>query len=569
MHRQVGATHVFEFRFDLFLGWVDDDRRSLTEDELLDLDKTKQPAMVHFAGIDLVDLTLAHENYLVEKFVGHRCLAMAGGHAPEKGRVVYPKAAAAARNRPFPADYVNYSTAYHLDPLQYSVIVRNSVLSIAMALKLKIVSEHREIVGDAAVREFGDDGGTIGRSLDNDWILPDPDRYISGCHASVDCRGGMYYLADLSSNGVYINDDDEPLGKGNPRRLFNGDRLRLGDFEILVSIEEGESIVVPLEEEQVVSSDPLEDSVEEVSLRTGVQLLDEDEIIGDAGFESVLFDDETDVEGSDATYEEMVEPEPVKSTSSAREAAGVDISTDDLFDTFLDGLGISRSDLHPSVDPADAMRNAGEAMREFVGGMGKLLISRANLKTAFKLDLTTILPEDNNPLKLSESTTDSIMQLLVAREGEYLGPRDAVRQVCSDLLFHQDAFLEAMSNAFVEFAERFSPDEITAAFEHNDGSKPMLGFLSKRKYWQFYCDLYPVMTERGGAQFPQMFAEDFVKSYERQVNEFKRLDPSVVPTLAQPLEPLAEDDFESRIDKALDIDSEDFDEDTAAGPVED
>ena len=45
-----------------------------------------------------------------------------------------------------------------------------------MPLQLKIVSEHADIVGDDAVREFREEGGTIGRSLRNDWILPDPDR---------------------------------------------------------------------------------------------------------------------------------------------------------------------------------------------------------------------------------------------------------------------------------------------------------------------------------------------------------------------------------------------------------
>ena len=72
-----------------------------------------------------------------------------------------------------------------------------------MALKLEIVSEHRDIVGDDAVREFGEEGGTIGRSLQSDWILPDPDRYISGKHATVDFKGVAYYLADTSSNGAF------------------------------------------------------------------------------------------------------------------------------------------------------------------------------------------------------------------------------------------------------------------------------------------------------------------------------------------------------------------------------
>ena len=134
---------------------------------------------------------------------------------------------------------MNWVAAYALDSLHYSLV---------MALQLEIVSEHRDIVGEDAVREFKERGGTIGRSLQNDWILPDPDRFISGRHATIDFKGGAYYLADTSSNGVFINGDCEPLGKGNPRRLFNGDVIRFGDFVINVSVDEGESIVMPLNE---------------------------------------------------------------------------------------------------------------------------------------------------------------------------------------------------------------------------------------------------------------------------------------------------------------------------------
>jgi len=445
-----------------------------------------------------------------------------------------------------------------------------------MALQLKIVSEHREIVGDDAEREFIEGGGTIGRSLDNDWILPDPDRYISGRHAAIDYKGGMYYLADLSSNGVYINGEHEPLGKGNPRRLFSGDRLRLGDFEIEVSIDQGESISMPLEEEQTVPSDPMEQIVDEVSLKSGVALLDEDELTNDTAFESALFgtdkspETEFEFDAESETFNAGFDDEPSEPEVPVSEPARVDVTSDDLFDTFLDGLGVSRSDLHPSVDPAEIMQNAGEVMKEFVDGLGKLLASRANLKTAFKLDQTTVLPRHNNPLKLSENTMDSVLQLLVGRSGEYLGPRDAVREVCRDLLFHQDAFLDAMSSSFVEFADRFDPDELKAAFERSIGSRPLFGFLNKLKYWQLYCDLYPVMTERGGGRFPHMFAEEFVQSYERQINEFKRLDPSQSPLPMATLEPLSKEEFEAEMSEAneatvvLNDDAADFDDVEAA-----
>ena len=390
-----------------------------------------------------------------------------------------------------------------------------------MPLQLEIVSEHRDIVGDDAIRVFREEGGTIGRSLQNDWILPDPDRFISGRHATIDYKGGIYYLVDTSTNGVYLNGDCEPIGKGNPRRLFNGDRMRFGDFEMVVSIDSGESLQMPAAPPPSVA-DHESSLVEEDVLKTGVLLLDEEEITGDDEFQSALFGNPTDTgvaEHAEAIVAEVMESDPVE-PKLLKEA---DLVATDLLDSFLDGLGISRTELHPSVDLGEIMQNAGEVMREFVEGTAQLLASRANLKNAFRLDQTTVLPRHNNPIKLSANTKDSIKQLLVGKEGEYLGPRDAVREVCRDLLFHQDAFLDAMNNSFVEFAERLDPDELQQGFDRALDSNFFAKFRNKSKYWELFGDLYPTLTEKGGGRFPQMFSEDFVRAYERQIAEYKRL----------------------------------------------
>ena len=392
-----------------------------------------------------------------------------------------------------------------------------------MALQLEIVSEHRDIVGDDAVRVFYEEGGTIGRSLQNDWILPDPDRFISGRHATIDFKGGIYYLVDTSSNGVYINGDCEPIGKGNPRRLFDGDTLRLGDFEIRVKIDEGESLVMPLDDTDVGIPDHSRSLVEEDVLKTGIALLDEEEITGDDEFQSALFGSKVDTGIAEAAKikvaTEVDKPKPAPATPLAE----ADLVATDLLDSFLDGLGINRAEFRPDTDLAEMMQNAGEVMREFVEGTTALLASRANLKNAFRLDQTTVLPRHNNPLKLSANTNDSIKQLLVGKEGEYLGPRDAVHEVCRDLLFHQDAFLDAMNAAFTEFADRFEPDELEEDFNRTLNVNFITKLFSKNKYWPLYRDLYPIMTEKGSGRFPQMYAEEFVKAYERQIAEYKRL----------------------------------------------
>ena len=389
-----------------------------------------------------------------------------------------------------------------------------------MALQLEIVSEHRDIVGDDAVRVFHENGGTIGRSLQNDWILPDPDRFISGRHATIDFQGGAYYLADTSSNGVFINGDCEPLGKGNPRRLFNGDIIRLGDFVINVHIDEGESIVMPLDDPATPVTDHAGSLVDEDPLKTGMMLLDEEAITGDDEFQSALFGSQTQ---TGVTEPAKNDPQPEKPAYVPSALGKVDLAEGDLIDSFLDGLGINRAELNPSTDLGEIMQNAGEVLREFVEGTTQLLASRANLKNAFRLDQTTVLPRHNNPLKLSANTKDSIKQLLVGKEGEYLGPRDAVREVCRDLLFHQDAFLDGMNSAFLEFADRFDPDEMKEGFDRVLGTGFFSKFTNKAKYWNCYVDLYPILTEKGGGRFPQMYAEEFVRAYERQIAEYKRL----------------------------------------------
>jgi type VI secretion system protein len=107
-----------------------------------------------------------------------------------------------------------------------------------MALKLRVISDHYKALGKRSSRLFGVTGGSIGRAQDNDWILPDPDRYVSSHHCKVEFRAGQWVLEDTSTNGVFINGADTPASVEGAYSLQDGDRLRVGDYEILVSIDE-------------------------------------------------------------------------------------------------------------------------------------------------------------------------------------------------------------------------------------------------------------------------------------------------------------------------------------------
>jgi type VI secretion system protein len=107
-----------------------------------------------------------------------------------------------------------------------------------MALKLRVISDHYKALGKRSSRLFGVTGGRIGRAQDNDWVLPDPDRYVSSHHCKILFRAGEWVLEDTSTNGVFINGSDTPASVEGAYSLQDGDRLRLGDYEVLVSIDE-------------------------------------------------------------------------------------------------------------------------------------------------------------------------------------------------------------------------------------------------------------------------------------------------------------------------------------------
>jgi len=107
-----------------------------------------------------------------------------------------------------------------------------------MALKLRVISDQYKALGKRSSRLFGVTGGRIGRAHDNDWILTDPDRYISAHHCKVEFRAGHWMLEDTSTNGVFINGSDVPASVDGAYALKDGDRLRMGEYEILVSVDD-------------------------------------------------------------------------------------------------------------------------------------------------------------------------------------------------------------------------------------------------------------------------------------------------------------------------------------------
>ncbi|MBS0342348.1 MAG: type VI secretion system-associated FHA domain protein TagH [Proteobacteria bacterium] len=97
-------------------------------------------------------------------------------------------------------------------------------------INLVVVGGQTATGGQPRSAQFGPAGGTIGRSNTNTLVLDD--RTVSRTHATVECRGGRYFITDRGSNPLQHN--GRPLGSGNEVELGDGDRLMVGCFELAV-----------------------------------------------------------------------------------------------------------------------------------------------------------------------------------------------------------------------------------------------------------------------------------------------------------------------------------------------
>ncbi len=79
---------------------------------------------------------------------------------------------------------------------------------------------------------------TIGRGPENTWALADPDRTISKQHCRIDRSDGGFLLTDTSTNGVFLNADTQPLGRGHSHALVGGDVIVVGPFRITAELAE-------------------------------------------------------------------------------------------------------------------------------------------------------------------------------------------------------------------------------------------------------------------------------------------------------------------------------------------
>jgi type VI secretion system protein len=387
-------------------------------------------------------------------------------------------------------------------------------------------------------------GGTIGRATDNAWILPDPDRYLSGKHVRIDFRSGSYVLVDTSSNGTYVNGAQVPLGKYHDYVLKDGDYLRLGEYEILVSIDKGndfppdESAIVAYDG-QSASSAVKKSTANDLGADLDLsQLLEpSDALAADSGVRPrnaygqavSTGSPQSPPEGGGTPWHMMTRPFKVEGKAEAGAAAGIrpqaapplPVQNPALYEGDFD-LGLAAFCRGAGVDPRSitsearvgALQLAGQLLREAVLGLMDLNQGRNEFRNRFRMPAA---PEEGpeSPLNFSKGVDEALVRLLTTTSTR-MSAVEAIRDNFKELKAQNAATLAASRAAFEEFLGRVNPKELEERFDRAT-KRGVFGTQNKGKYWDLYSEMFAGLAQRAPDGFPHVYTEAFAKAYETKL----------------------------------------------------
>lgn len=421
-----------------------------------------------------------------------------------------------------------------------------------MALRLRVISEHRHRLGDKSTFVFGVSGGSIGRSAENDWVLPDDMRYVSGRHARIVYHKGRYMLQDTSSNGTYVNDNERPLGSQNPHELKSGDILRIGEYHVQVLVDSatdfslddsalyakpgstgttssrrrlppskdlGASLRLEnlLEASNDISSDelkPVNAFGQAVSARTRAlhqtqDLPKEASTAPEVDVNSEAVARRIARLAKAAAKQQQSLQQPATANSPPTLPAPSPDNTPGL-QAFCRGAGIGVESL-PLEAHARMLHLAGQLLRETLLGLKESTRAQNELRNqmhvTFQKDAEDLLPSLQR-----HSVEELIQELLRAHDSRRFDAVNWLRESFAGGRRHEQTMQRAMYAAFLDFIGRLDPRDLATRFERSARRKTMGN-------WELYGDFYRSLCEVQPGTLPHIFVETFAQAYEQVARE--------------------------------------------------
>ena len=399
---------------------------------------------------------------------------------------------------------------------------------------------------------FDGAGGSIGRAADNDWVLPDPQRFVSAHHARIHHRDGLYILEDTSTNGVYINDDERTVAQRGAHVLQNGDIIRLGEYQVVVMVE-----TRPATQEQFASgSVPVHSGATSVEVVAAIGRVAQTDLGAALDLDDLLESDGADSQRSLAVnaYGQPVTALPTPATRPLPPAASPSPSPSELsaaladseterraiarrierlaraatraqerrsaaapptpvdahsgLSVFCRGAGIAADHFAPELQ-GRVLHLAGQLVREALVGLKDLERVRSSSLRPMQVEVPPA-GDDPRPSLARDGVEDLLVQLLSQHESRRLDAVQWLREAIDRAKDHDRAAFEALRRAFLEFITRLEPAELELRFQrHARGTAD-----GAARNWELYTEFFRSIAACAEGQLPRVFLDAFSTAYD-------------------------------------------------------
>jgi type VI secretion system FHA domain protein len=371
---------------------------------------------------------------------------------------------------------------------------------------------------------FSGEAVTLGRTSGNDVILPDTDKRVSGKHAKLEKRDGLWHVTDVgSTNGTYLN--DKKIDAKKPYGLKSGDRMSLGLFQIRLEIDvtgdfsptlkpaDPTGKAAALVEAAALeyarrASDPPEIRAEALRsvLKAGLEGLGPDQARAALAEVKARCEAEDGAAGAPRAAVAAAAPGP-----AAKAAASGGKPLQELAAHFLGEVTFENEEQEQKF--CKLVEQSVDLTLEWVSNCLK---GRREFENQFNADLTLVFAKGGNPIKSAGSPKDIGRWLLDFRSKRDLEQsRSQLENAFKDLTMHQLGLLAGVQECLKALLGKLEPKVIEQeALAQARGFSGMMAKLNvAKKAWETYTEKHKEMFEENSKLFNELIYPNIRKGY--------------------------------------------------------
>jgi|GEM_PF-2303607 len=392
--------------------------------------------------------------------------------------------------------------------------------------------------------QFDESGGTIGRDDNCNFVLNCQEKVVSRSHARIEFKSNRFIIHDTSSNGVFINKENNAIGNGSSLALKNGDTIRIGQFELAATMT-GENPATTATIRSVPSvktspdatgtaqkavadhknstpppsaSQPLHHKSGTSSLGIGASAPSDNfvppsVVIPDNWDTDIVIDD-----GNAAKDSPEKQQEPLHFINQQTK----------LVNELLKGMGVNKHVIAEQIT-AETMALVGRCLRVAIDGnmTQRQWIHRAKIELC--LDKAAVERHIEADTTNQINTTDEFLKaLLDSHHPVQTALPDILTDNHNDVLDDQKDMFQGISDTIEQLQQGLSPQAIETAFDEQqrDNRTPPIAQLGHKfsltsKKWQFYQEHWKLACQKAVSTIRKNFESNILLAHTKRMKSRK------------------------------------------------